>query len=302
MTLGATDTIFYEPRGGDIDCQHLCYLLKFNTISCQFQYEAPSALSHLRIKQTKQAHMLNSSSDRHLYDTSLFGYRGDQARMSTPTVQQNIQRTSIVLQQHVQRTLAVLQLEQLVSDIQELTQLASTAYIAATQQLATKDFQRLSTQMFQQLMQLAPQHPLRSTIAHQLQQLATASDAEPATTTGQRAGSVSATKQFADFDSIAGSCSASQRFMQLASQQQLARFASHATELDDTAAMMAAEFPTCLILHAQPPEAADMILRAQLPETADIFMHALLLHAADMIVRAQLAAWGCRCDSSHAAT
>jgi hypothetical protein len=73
-------------------------------------------------------------------------------------------------------------------------------------------------------MQLAPQQPLKSTIAHQLQQLA--SDAEPAATTGQRAGFVSATEQFADFNSMAGSCSASQRFMQLASQQQLTRFSS----------------------------------------------------------------------------
>jgi hypothetical protein len=48
--------------------------------------------------------------------------RGDQARMSTPTYQQ-----------HMQRTLAVLQFEQLVSDIQELTQLASTAYMATTE-------------------------------------------------------------------------------------------------------------------------------------------------------------------------
>ena len=83
--------------------------------------------------------------------------------------------------------------------------------------MATKEFQRLSKQNFQQLMQLAPQQPLKSIIANQLQQLA--SDAEPTATTGQRAGFVSAIEQFADFNSMAGSCSASQRFMQLASQQ-----------------------------------------------------------------------------------
>jgi len=48
----------------------------------------------------------------------------DQARMSTPTVQQNMQRTSIVLQQHMQQR--------------------QHFNCAATQQLATEDFQRLS--------------------------------------------------------------------------------------------------------------------------------------------------------------
>ena len=76
-----------------------------------------------------------------------------------------------------------------------------------------------------QLQQLAIEQLVQSiTASRQLQQLATVSDAETATATIQRARFVSATEleHVTEFNPTVGSCSASRRFMQLASQRLLA--------------------------------------------------------------------------------
>jgi hypothetical protein len=111
------------------------------------------------------------------------------------------------VQQHILRVSAVLQLEQLVSDMKQLTQLTSTAYIATTQQLTSEGFQQTATQQCQQLIQMLT-----------MQQLIQRCTASRQRTIVQRARLVSATEQFTEFNSIVGPYSVPLQFMQLAPQ------------------------------------------------------------------------------------